>query len=57
MRDRNPVASNRVIDRVIGRPEVNSSQNAGIPTPPGAVTPMPVITTRLVTPHHLVRCP
>ncbi len=46
IRDRNPVASNSVMARVAVRPAVSRSQKDSTPMPPGAVTPIPVMTTR-----------
>src|SRR6266540_1315450 len=45
--DRNPVGSNKVIVRVAVRPSVSRSQNCLTPIPPGATTPIPVMTARL----------
>ena len=46
MRERNPAGSNRVMPRVAVVPEVSRAQNAFVPLPPGAMTPMPVIAAR-----------
>ena len=48
IRERKGPASKVEILRVAVRPEDSRSQNSFVPEPPGARTPIPVITTRLV---------
>src|SRR5439155_26859753 len=50
--DRRPSVSNRSMVEAAVRPPASSALNASTPVAPGAMTPIPVIATRVMAPRH-----